>query len=72
MMCQFFSTSAGLIDRVCLLSAFMAVVSLVLSGLSGSDAGKNRPRINRPDGQVAAQMSFGGVKVKQKRRFAMR
>jgi hypothetical protein len=72
MMCQFFSTSAGLIDRVCLLSAFMAVVSLVLCRLSGNKAGKYRPPIKRPGGQEGPQMSSGGAKVKQKRRFAIR
>jgi hypothetical protein len=72
MMCQFFSTSAGLIDRVCLLSAFMACVlgsKFFLRELSPA-------RIARPDHspgeRSGAQMSPEGREVKQKRRFWIR
>jgi hypothetical protein len=50
----------------------MAVVSLVLIGLSGSEAGKNRLPIRRPGGQVARQMSIGPAKVKQNRHLSIR
>jgi 3-hydroxyacyl-CoA dehydrogenase len=46
--------------------------SVSIASQKALKAGKNRPPIKRPGGQVGRRMSSGGAKVKQKRRFAIR